>query len=241
MPHTVYVNICRFPLCLPGGTARCDYPTLETSAILAAAEVNSNKTSQILSFTHTHLSHPSASKLYNISEPTSFTRHHHTKSRKMAGQEQSTKQAIEMHCLQQSNTQPAKSRRTYHLQSCSRDTRNATYHNAAESPLLLLPAELRERIWTIAFGNRTIHPWVVQPRPKQAKLSTISFMDHEIYAYKLDEQSAMKDLRWKEACRQAKATRTYVGSHKYCPDVIEDPTQPLYMDNISFIVPLVCT
>jgi hypothetical protein len=66
-------------------------------------------------------------------------------------------------------------------------------------------------------------------------------MDHEVYAYKLDDQSVMKDPRWKEACRQAKSLRTYVGSHKYCPDIIEDPTQPLYMDNISFIVPLVCT
>jgi hypothetical protein len=159
-----------------------------------------------------------------------------------------TKQAIVMHRLQQSNAQATNSRRTYHLQSRSQDTDNAAYHNATESPLLVLPAELRERIWTIAFGNRTIHPWVVQPRPKQAKLSTISFepcyepfMDHEVYAYKLDDQSAMKDPRWKEACRQAKATRTYVDSHKYCPDVIEDPTQPLYMDKISFIVPLVCT
>jgi hypothetical protein len=169
-----------------------------------------------------------------------------------------TKQAIITHRLQQTNAQPTKSRRTYHLQSSSQDTvdaayhnaayHNAAYHNATESPLLLLPAELRERIWELAFGNRTIHPYIVQPDPKQAKLLTIvfepcnePFMDHEVYAYRLDDQSAMKDPRWKEACRRARALRTYVGSHENCPDVIEDPTQPLYMDNISFIVPLVCT
>ncbi|KAF2686813.1 hypothetical protein K458DRAFT_203114 [Lentithecium fluviatile CBS 122367] len=33
-----------------------------------------------------------------------------------------------------------------------------TLRNQQQSPLLRLPAELRERIWTLAFGARTIHP-----------------------------------------------------------------------------------
>jgi hypothetical protein len=40
--------------------------------------MTSDKSSQFLSSTQTHLSRPSASKLYDISEPTSVTRPHHT-------------------------------------------------------------------------------------------------------------------------------------------------------------------
>jgi hypothetical protein len=110
--------------------------------------------------------------------------------------------------------------------------------NCLESPLLRLPAELRERIWTFAFGNRTIHARRAVTNPKRKKVWCISFdscnepfTDNEVYAFNLDEASAMKDPRWREAITQARATHTKVGSHSNCTNL---------NNTFSLIVPTAC-
>jgi hypothetical protein len=106
-----------------------------------------------------------------------------------------------------------------------------------ESPLFRLLAELRDQIWTFAFGNRIIHPRVVHPDPKQETVWGISFdfcnepfMDGEVYVFNLDKQSALKSPRWRDAVTQARATDIVIGLHTSCKRL--DST-------FSLIVPLV--
>jgi hypothetical protein len=57
-------------------------------------------------------------------------------------------------------------------------------------------------------------------------------MDHEVYAYKLDETSTMKDPRWIAAIKQARAEFISVlGEHSKCLG---------RRNGSSFIAPLVC-
>lgn len=89
------------------------------------------------------------------------------------------------------------------------DSIHSTARNAQESPLLRLPAELRERIWAYAFGMKTVHPignalrhwdtsprrskeWVVSFRPCREEYS-----DDEIYKMSLDGQLDGSPHFWK--------------------------------------------
>jgi hypothetical protein len=88
---------------------------------------------------------------------------------------------------------------------------NSTARNSQESPLLRLPAELRERIWGPAFGNKTVHPrssgdynW--KPGFKRSRGRQLSFdycqerfSDHEMYQMSLDGQSKESPHYWKHA------------------------------------------
>jgi hypothetical protein len=81
-----------------------------------------------------------------------------------------------------------------------------------ESPLLRLPAELKDQIWELAFGWRTLHPrgeeddrdWdPVAPRTKEWHVSYFacqqSVSDREIYDMSLEGASDDKDYIWKSS------------------------------------------
>jgi hypothetical protein len=79
----------------------------------------------------------------------------------------------------------------------------STLRNQQESHLLRLPAELRERIWTLAFGNRTLHP--VTSRSYLSKgVGQITyhdcmepFSDKEIYEFTLQGAADDDPFVWK--------------------------------------------
>jgi hypothetical protein len=86
---------------------------------------------------------------------------------------------------------------------------DSTARNAVESPLLRLPAELRESIWTLAFGMRTVHPrsngaYSWKSGVKRSTYRQLSFdycqeefSDNEIYQMSLDGQSEESPRYWK--------------------------------------------
>jgi hypothetical protein len=106
--------------------------------------------------------------------------------------------------------------------------------NARESPLLRLPAELREQIWIYAFGCRAIHIRVRSPDRKNTRIGCISF-DACKEALTDDEVNRLQHMkgtpRWNKAIAQARNTGTFVGSHKLCA------RSSIVTHNI---VPLVC-
>jgi hypothetical protein len=106
--------------------------------------------------------------------------------------------------------------------------------NARESPLLRLPAELKEQIWVYAFGCRAIHIRLRNPDRKNTRIVCISF-DTCKEALTDDEVNRIDRMkgtpRWNEANAQARSIDAFVGSHTLCArDSIITPN----------IVPLVC-
>ncbi|KAF2030206.1 hypothetical protein EK21DRAFT_21411, partial [Setomelanomma holmii] len=94
--------------------------------------------------------------------------------------------------------------------------------NAKKSRLLALPAEIREQIWTYAFGFRTIHP-SIQYADAHERVRRISFdpctklfHHHEVYELNLPNCSMEKGQRWREVRVQAHCNFTFIGSHKKC-------------------------
>ncbi|KAF2000869.1 hypothetical protein P154DRAFT_534315 [Amniculicola lignicola CBS 123094] len=72
-----------------------------------------------------------------------------------------------------------------------------TIRNSTQSPLLRLPAELRQKIWTLAFGNRTLHPASDRPygQPGTGRVTFGRCLEemHDLEIYNLTKLSASAD------------------------------------------------
>ncbi|KAF2865442.1 hypothetical protein BDV95DRAFT_586414 [Massariosphaeria phaeospora] len=93
-----------------------------------------------------------------------------------------------------------------------------TLHNAQNSSLLRLPAELREQIWTYAFGNRTLHPDSSRKFYGHPGRGTLTFYrcqephsDAEVYAMSL--QGSAPDAPYSWAAESMVQDDRWVGSH----------------------------
>ncbi|KAH4932453.1 hypothetical protein HBI79_102010 [Parastagonospora nodorum] len=96
--------------------------------------------------------------------------------------------------------------------------------NARRSPLLRLPAELREQIWLYAFGSRAIHPRLYYAYAQTTNTRTTMrlccsfasckelFTDEEVNRQAI----VVGSKRWMIAKTQALSTGTFIGSHSSC-------------------------
>jgi hypothetical protein len=104
-----------------------------------------------------------------------------------------------------------------------RASNHLTTLNAATSPLFLLPAELREQIWTYAFGQRTIHVRKSQSSSSDDEEPFISFFpclepfsDAELHLPNLSSAPPATKSRFFSATARAHQNRTFPGSHRDC-------------------------
>jgi len=92
--------------------------------------------------------------------------------------------------------------------------------NARRSPLLRLPAELREHIWLYAFGIRAIHPRMHYADSTQTppKLSCSFSACKELFTDEEVNRGAIVvgSRRWTIAQTQALSANTFIGSHSPC-------------------------
>lgn len=96
--------------------------------------------------------------------------------------------------------------------------------NARRSPLLRLPAELREQIWLYAFGSRAIHPRMYYTDRQTTDTQTPRKLCCSFTACKelfTDEEVnrgaiVVGSRRWMIAKTQALSASTFIGSHSPC-------------------------
>jgi hypothetical protein len=91
--------------------------------------------------------------------------------------------------------------------------------------LFTLPLELREQIYTHAFGNLTLHPRKITPPPSPTtlRLFRLSFdpcieplTDHQIYTYDLAPPNSPANQLFHAANEQAREVGRFIGSHEHC-------------------------
>jgi hypothetical protein len=123
-----------------------------------------------------------------------------------------------------------------------------TLRNSIASPLLRLPAELRNYIWALAFGNRTVHPriqcpnlfvfWLdYKPSPIYYKPCLEIQSDIDVYRLSVEGASVTEPFEWKASAMQVGRTGTSGYHHcVYSPN--EDNEEPNQCPTL--LVPLVC-
>ncbi|KAF1927754.1 uncharacterized protein M421DRAFT_174719 [Didymella exigua CBS 183.55] len=102
--------------------------------------------------------------------------------------------------------------------------------NAASSPLLRLPPELRHQIWELAFGNRMIHVWSHNKYEDEEQLTQVFYIAHDAVCHRI-----CGSPEWLSEMGRPEATQSHVKPQLVCRQLWAE-TSEVFLSSCTFRV-----